>query len=500
MAQETRELQDLISVNRFYMQLLQKNLGFAVPVPAEVVIASATAGGAVPAPNAAIEVLHRWLLLMDMAISAPMVRDALKEPTEHPTAESLYRYYVNKPAHTDSDRDKTDFLGTYLLRNPAPGSSRPPAQPGGHTGETYSYMFSQKQAEEFQAEIEGILNSPPADIPPEHQQLLREFQYLHQEADEFRHFDQLMDSSILQRVRDLKSKFGASFYHPKVLAASAVYNVFFGKRFDDLFRDAATQIKAFAAKVQQDGGSIMSRVDGDVTVKNLHEVEESEILGTEYGRAREHFQKVSKFKKAVDSRRSGRPPSMAPAVAGSKLPPSAAARSAPPASAASAPENAPRPSAAANAAVEDNRVKGVIESIRNFVRAADAGAASVVPMRSSNVMLTPGEIEAFKTDFAGEKSFRADYANLLTRLVALHTRMQHEMEDYKSKRSSSYLWKPHADSLTYLVTTAQKSLNEAEQVAVLAGQRGLAEKAKAIQVTSEKLRAQINVVAQTLQA
>src|SRR5260370_3370604 len=111
-----------------------------------------------------------------------------------------------------------------------------------------------------------------------------------------------MDSGILQRVRELKSHFGASCYHPQVLTCSAVYNVFFGKRFDDLFHDATNQIKAFAAKVKQDGGSIMSRVDGDVTVKNLAEVEENKILTQEYGGAKEKFQKISKFKKAVDSR------------------------------------------------------------------------------------------------------------------------------------------------------------------------------------------------------
>ena len=95
--------------------------------------------------------------------------------------------------------------------------------------------------------------------------------------------------------------------------------------------------------------------------------------------------------------------------------------------------------------------------------------------------------------------FRADSANMLTYLVAIHTRMQHEMEDYKSKRGSAYLWKPHADALAYLMTAADRSLKEAEQVCVVAGQRGLGEKAKALHVTMEKVRAQISAVAQTLQ-
>ena len=485
-----RELQDLLAVHSFYTQLLQKHMGEAVPVPQEVLHPS-EAGKTGP--------LKLWLKLLDMAISAPMVRDALKEPPTGETAEAIYRYYILKSSHSETDRDKTDFLGTYLLRNPGPHATRPPAQPGGHSGETYSYMFSQQQAAQFQAEIEAILCEPVPDMAPEHQQLLREFQYLHQEADEFRHFDQLMDSGILQRVRDLKGRFGSSFYHPKVLAASAVYNVFFGKRFDDLFRDAATQIKAFAAKVQQDGGSIMSRVDGDVTVKHLTEVEESDLMKAEYGKAHDQFKKVSTFKKAVDSRRSGRHhAASAAAAAPPPIPAAVAAKNARPPGVQTLAE-APGRGQASNI-IEENKVKGVMESIRNFVHAADTKGANIIPMRNGNVVLTPLELEAFKATYTMEKSFRADFVNLVAHMVALHTRMHHEMEDYKSKRSSSYLWKPHADSLTYLITAGHKSVEEAGNLAVIAEQRGLGDKVKSLQVSMEKLKAQINVVATLLQA
>ena len=496
MAQELhRELKDLVAVHKFYMQLLQKHMGHPVPVPQEVSNPDITIGRLAQS----IDVLRRWLLLLDMAITAPMVRDALKEATDHATAEALYRHYILKAAHSESDRDKTDFLGTYLLRNPAPDSGREPGTPGGHSGETYSYMFSQKQAQEFQKEIETALAVEMPEMPPEHQHLLREFQYLHQEADEFRHFDQLMDSGILQRVRELKNKFGASFYHPRVLSASAVYNVFFGKRFDDLFHEAANQIKAFAAKVEREGGSLLSRVDGDVTVQHLQEVEESKILKQEYGHAKEHFHKVSKFKKAVDSRRSGRPPAAVAAGVSGALPAAVAAKMARPAGVQSIADAPGRALASANP-IEDNRIKGVVESIRNFVHSAHGASDNVIPMRNVNVVLTPPELEAFKQDFGGEKSFRADYAAMLMHMVALHTRMQHEMDDYKSKRSSAYLWKPHADTLTYLIATGNKALEEGANLAVLAEQRGLADKVKNMKVGVEKLRAQINTAAQTLQS
>lgn len=487
-----RELKDLIAVHKFYMKLLERHMGHAVPVPQEVSNPDIT----IDRLAQSIDVLRRWLLLLDMAITAPMVRDGLKEPTEHATAEALYRHYILKAAHSESDRDKTDFIGTYLLRNPAPESGRAPATPGGHSGETYSYMFSQKQAQEFEAEIAEQLGVPVPEMPEEHKHLLREFQYLHQEADEFRHFDQIMDSGILQRVRELKNKFGNSFYHPRVLAASAVYNVFFGKRFDDLFREAASQIKAFAAKVEKEGGSIMSRVDGDVTVKHLTEVEEAAILKQEYGHAQQHFHKVSKFKKAVDSRRSGRPPAAAAAASPGNLPPAVAARAVRPAGVQSIADAPGRALGGVNP-IEENKIKGLAESIRNFVRSNEGG--NVVSVRNISLALTPGELEAFKSDYGTEKSFRSDYAAMVTYIVAMHTRMHQEMDDYKSKRSSAYLWKPHADSLTYLITAGNKAVEEGTKLVGLAEQRGLGDKAKGMQASVEKLRAQIGVAAQTLQ-
>jgi hypothetical protein len=242
-------------------------------------------------------------------------------------------------------------------------------------------------------------------------------------------------------------------------------------------------------------------VDGDVTVKNLTEVEESKILKADYGHAKEHFQKVSRFKKAVDSRRSGRPPGTMAASAHAGGHHQHHAHKSLPAAGLQSIAESPSKAGEKTNVVEDNKTKGVVESIRTFVRAADSTAGNiVVPVRGTSVVLTPGELEAFKAEYTSEKSFRADYANCLALLVALHARLQQEMDDYRSKRNSSYLWKQHADSLTYLIVVANRTVDEASHIAVLAEQRGLAEKAKAISVSVEKMRGQINVAAQTLQS
>jgi hypothetical protein len=126
--------------------------------------------------------------------------------------------------------------------------------------------------------------------------------------------------------------------------------------------------------------------------------------------------------------------------------------------------------------------------------------ASVVPMRNGNIMLTPVETEVFRAGYHTEKSFRADYINSMCYMVALHYRMEQEMQEYKAKRDSSYLWKPHADSLTYMLTASRQALDNSGHVSVVAEQRGLAEKVKAMNATQDKLRGQINVVAELLQS
>ncbi|HZR27602.1 MAG TPA: hypothetical protein VFA71_02390, partial [Terriglobales bacterium] len=150
--------------------------------------------------------------------------------------------------------------------------------------------------------------------------------------------------------------------------------------------------------------------------------------------------------------------------------------------------------------IEETKIKGAVESIRNFVRAADPSMANIVPMRNGNIVLTPAETEAFRAEFHTEKSFRGDYVNAICSMVAIHTRMHQEMEEYKSKRESSYLWKPHADSLTYLLNASRRALDDSAQVGLIAEQRGLAEKIKAMNATQDKLRAQINAAAQLLQS
>lgn len=483
-----RELSDLKAVHEFYAALLEKALRHPVPTPEGVKNPDSRPEGTVET----IETLKRWLNLLDMAITPPMVRDALPESSSQKMPESLLRYYTFKNSHTPLDRDKADSVCTYLYRHPAPETGRtPPTDPVGIRRPIT------EQGTEFEGEINLLLGEhEPLPMPEQYGQLLREFDFIQEEVDDQRHFDQLMDSSVVERVRGIKESLGDIFYHPRALATLAAYNNFFGNRFDELFREAAQQIKKFAAKVQEEGGSILSRVDGDVIVQHLTEVEESHIMKQEYGRAKEHFRKVSKLKKAVDNRRLGG------GTSSSSANPALAALSKP-ARRTKAPKTPAVESLAEAAvftggnAIEDAKTLSTLESIRNFVRAAQANW-NIVPIRNGNVALSPSEVDAFRSEMQGEKSFRADFARLLTQSVAIYVRMTTELEDYNSKRDSAYLWKPHADSLTYLISTAGRVHANASSVLTTAEQRGLVDKVKALNASLDRLKTQTKLVAAAL--
>lgn len=472
-----QQLLDLAAVHAFYISILEQTLGHAVPVPVE-----ANPGGDQVAKS--MDSLRHWLALLDLAIAPPAIRDALKDASRA-TAEALLRYFCAKASAANQDRDKTDFITTFLYKTIIPAENQ------------IRHEMTVDEPSAFEEVLYTILcDQEVAALAEEHRQLVREFPFVRQEVEDMRTFDELMDSGVIQRVREIKQRFGNSFYHPRVLATIAEYNVFFGARFDALFKQTAHQIKQFAASVQQQGGSIMSRVEGDVTVKHLTEVKEDEVLTAEYGSAQESFRKISKFKKAVDSRTKFRPQTgaaPAPLVPAMPVATSGPAAGVAPGLAASAPDLEVA-SGSINPAVERGKLRSAEESIRNFVLAADAKAANVVPMKTGNLALTNQEVEAFRADYGSEKSFRADFAAVLRGVAAMQTRFMEETAGYKTKQGSAYLWKPHADALTWLLTSSQDLLHHSADVIKMAEQRGLQEKVTTLKASAQKLQ---NCVQQT---
>jgi hypothetical protein len=518
-----KELKDLTTVHTFYLGLLEKSLGHSVLVPSEIKKANETSANVTDL----IRDFKLWLDLLDHALQPPLIRDSLKTIPGFEIAHSLLRYFASKSSVRAGDRDKTDCIITYLFRNPPQDPSTGWRRPEVDS----SYAFISQASLGFEGELYRALEDLPCEsMTPEHVHFLKEFEYLYQELEEFRHFDQIIDSGIVQRVRELKQSLGKSFYHPDALACVAVWNDLFGRKFDELFHDAAVQIKTFAEKVQRDGGSIMSRVEGDITIKNLSEVETKQILAEDYQYAQDEFRKVSKYKKAVDSKRpvrmsppggtrlTGAPPAPEPPPQPRQAIPAPNAPVMPPSKAQPPPAPAaPRvdgvssqtlrpdvlavaPSQAVQNAVQEGKIHSARQQIKEHIRSADPKLSHIVPVKNSKITVSPAEVEAFKADYQGEKSFRADYAAIMMTIVAYLSRMVIEVEEYNQKASSAYLWKPHADALGYLVSTLERLSMEANQVMAVARARGLSDKAAALAASLEKLKEYAKTVSQTLEA
>lgn len=453
-----REGQDLAAVHHFYIRLVQERLGHEIPLPDVVNVA----------------LLRRWLNLLDLAITPLMVRDALKEGATRQTAESLLRFYMDKASPEDQSRDKADFVATFLFRLWQHESPALPPPPEGSEEVVY---YASMEAANFERELVRILGTGETGLPTETRQLASEFGFIRSEVEEFQDFDRMMDSGVVQRVREIKQSFGVHFYHPAVLAAVASYNAYFGKRFDELFRMATEQIKNYAARVQEEGGSILSRVDEDVIVKELTEVEEQKILGQEYGRAQEQFRRVSRYRKAVEKKRRKRPAEDA----------AAAARIV--AGGVRTGKSERESLAGMSRAAKDEEVQVHImqESIRSFVGGTPSGAV-IMPLRGRNFILTAAEADAFRADYGGEKSFRGQYATLITQSMAIQARMIVETAEYQKHKDSEYLWKGPAEALAAQLAIAEVVGAQGSELAQLAAKRGLEDKAVSIRNVVEKLR------------
>ena len=473
------ELTILEIVHGFYLNLLKDTLEEEVTPPRGLEADSLRARDR--QPTLLLPAMRRWLKLLDMAISPEMLRFSLNSAIDQDLAEALLRYYARKHSKNDSDRDKTDFVVTFLYRNP-----RVPGE-WDKRGLSMDGVAPVPPFEIALLEVLGDAELP--ELSPAEARTLDEFEYLAEEVDQIKHFDRLMDSGLMQKARHIKHTFGPAFYHPHALAVIGHYNHRFGCRFAELFDAAASHIKSYADQIQQLGGSLSSRVEGDITVEHLAQFEQQSTYDAEYCRAQDHLYHLSRLQKAVDSRIHARLPAPAPAAANSQA-------SASPASAAS--EQALGSFTDPAQFGEETRIRSVEESIRGWVLAADERCRHVVPMKFGNFELTPPEADAYSAEFHQERSFRGDNARALVRMVAVMARMQAEIEELKHRQNSTHLWRPHADALLLLQTAAAQANQSAVAARLLATQRGLVEKSRIITATMERLRSRVEQVQETL--
>jgi len=481
------ELAILATVQGFYEKLLQEAVAGEVPVPAGLETVSLQGDNDV---GEMLGAMRRWLRLLDMAISPAMLRRAFNDDTDPEIAEAMLRYFVRKHEHLDSDRDKTDIVSTFLYRHPR--------VPGQWEQRGYGLDGSLPLSPFEIALIEILADSDPPPLPEEHIQILRRFDPLEEQVLRFRDLNALLESGVIQTVRQLKQTLEDSFFHPGVLATIAPYNTTFGAKFDELFHAASKEIKDFAGELEEQGGTILGSVDGvDVTVDQVKDMDENGLLKLDYGHALEKFRRVSKLKQTLEAK--------PPVKRGSKQ-----TRSAPAPKPATKTGSSPavRPPFNLKAmrkavtpqqvASEETKLLKVEESVRIFVRVADPKFRQVVPMRFFNLTLTPAEADAYCADYLEEKSLRAGVARVLLRLVAVTARIITELEELKRASNSPSLWKLHADSLVALLEIASKATENSERVCTLASQRGHRQQVEEMQTSLKKLHDYSGIAVATL--
>jgi hypothetical protein len=487
------ELAILATVQGFYQKLMRDALGGEVPIPSGL-DEDALRHSDRELPTT-LSRMYRWLHLLDMAISAAMVRQAMTPETDSEVAEALLRYFVRRREPSDVNRDKTDLIATFLYRHPR--------VPGQWEQSGYGLDGALPLSPFEIALIEILADTDVPSLPEEHVQLLRRFDPLREEIASFRDFNALMDSGIIGRVRELKELLDASFYHPGVLATVSAYNATFGKKFDELFAKALGEIKNFGQALEEMGGTILTTVDGvEVTVDHVAAIEEKQLLQADYGSAFEKFRRVSKLKKELDRRPPIRRALLTPSVQTSRASGSAAGPKTAKAAATKAPAAPPvfQPLAitAQQLSAEEGKLRRVEESIRVFVRVADPKYRQIVPMRFFNLTLTAQEADAYGAPFLEEKSLRADVARTLIRMVSISARIGTELEELKRTSKMSSLWKLHADAIVVLLDMASTSTEEAGSVTKMAEQSGSGVAARAIHESVQKLRNQSDIAVKTL--
>ncbi len=481
------ELALLATVQGFYYRLLSEQLGGSLPIPAELSSEVISRDGDV---RPTLEKMHRWIQLLDMAITPAMLRVGVQSDDLDPEiAEGLLRYFARHRDDSGANRDKTDLVATFLFRHPR--------VPGQWERRGYGLDGSIPLSPFEIALLEILSESDVPVLPEDHVQRLREFGPLLEQANRFQDFSALMDSGIIPRVRELKASLGESIYHPGVLATLAPYNAAFGDRFQTLFAEATEEIKGFAQRLEELGGSILSTVDGmEVTVEHINAMNREALLRVDYSAALEKFRRVARLKKELERRPPIRRTQMEAKAAGRAVDGGGAAAA--PALAAVAKYVAPAITPQALAA-EEAKLRRVEESIRIFVRVADPKFRQIVPMRYFNLMLSPAEVQAYTADYLEQTGPQADAARMLLRVVGVTARITTEIEEFKRTQNSRSVWKLHADSLVALIDLAKRMAEGVERMAsTVSKQTDGKTGGDALRGSLEKLRARTAEAAQLI--
>lgn len=443
---------EFLKLHSILSEIVGEPLGGTPPFPRCVTEIEARAKSSNGETGVSEEAL-RWLELLNQGVDPHLLRQALQKRGKDPDAvQALIRFLVSKKTHSQADREKLDWLVTYLLE-------------GWEKGDRDS-------GERFDMEIERILEG--CDFPPlssHGEELLLEIPALLDELRFFERFSQITESRVINRGRNLKNQFEEEFFHPTVLAAIVNYNLVLGRKMRGLLQNTIQTAFRFAPAAQSDLPDTEEALQSDYrAISNVfHELTE---LDREVERNRE--QKRKKESEVRD-----------------RVMPTAAIREA-----AAKPQTLEEQFIALgiDPGRQAEQLRNRVKEIALRVRSSPGGAP--LPSATGTLILSDWESKAFLSEYStAEKSFRADFARSMTSVIGIIARIEEELPAYFETRGAEHLWKRHCDALLYLLYEGRRQLETLKRLSADSTTRGLQDKSTKLLATAEKLDSYVKRVA-----
>ena len=422
---------DFPALHSLLCSIAEERIGRTLPLPAVVEDLLRNPDGT------AAEISDRvaaWLELLDHCATPALVRTAVQDihPEEFLLAAFL-QYLCVKPQHSDADRERVDWLMSYLFK------TRVAAR--GAIGDVEAQLRSL---------VWGLSSEPLSEAA---EKLLRDLEKVLAEMSGFTSFQTMNRSGITGRGREIKRQLGEEFYHPRALAAIVNYNLIFGKQFDALLMAATSRMKKFGAMLVK---------------KDYHYA-------------------ASDFAHLVDDAVPA--PAMATAAAVGASPATFASLEGEEIEVEANLVEQQMREMGLDPAGEARKLKLILMRMSQAVRNVGSAAIKAIPLKNCECPVTDWEVRALASGFDDDDtSFRAEFSRQIQRAVAIRAAAAEEWMVYELKKDTTdYLWKAHYDSLVWLLFEGRQTSEKLIRFAGQTGEKGLPERAEQILRTAAKL-------------
>ena len=409
-----------------FLAILENELGGFPPVPeaVEEILNRQGDAAAQPIPDE----MSTWLDLLDLGISPQRLRIyGQRHRVPEKTIRLLLRFYAGRKPHFPADRDKVDWLATYLFRMRESEGNQPPG-------------WAKSELQEI---LKGIAFPT---LSAESQTVLSELPPLLQDINELRDLSQITDSRLLERVRSLKKQVEEEYFHPTVLAAIINYNLMLGKKFDELLKQALEQAHNLLSSQQ-----ISKSFD------------EQELVWSDYHSNVDALQQLSDLSRT-------KPPEKEEAV---------------PVQESVVDRQLER--LGIDNAREYSKLRSRIQEMATHLRANPA--ITSVRVCGTPLPLEVWESHSFQIlSQKREQNLRTDFARTVTLALAIVLRIYEELYAYQNAKSlGEQQWRKHSDSLFYLLCEALRIKETLLRLSFVARKSGDPEMAQHLVLTAEKL-------------